>query len=615
MARQTSIDSQTGENESYKKNRITADELPPAIRAKILAQQKKDIDERLKNGESPAKIAWENFEKQALEMHDNVAAEKYLDEYLDWCRADGKDLNEVYYELFTDFSTGRKKIKNDTLALKMVSYLKDIHDVNKLKVIVSFLEKKNHTYDNEVESIYMTLYHLFLHGENTNKDLNLAAQYLKAAINITNTSERQALLREIYEQQNSSLPEQQRVRKAYMQVIADKIDFAELEFAKYLKAHDQKEEALEHFIAGENFREAYDLVDIKDEEKIAQSIEAFKKGGADTEFAKSLNLMKSNFSLLKDLFSFTEQPLTYWGLSWRYAILGPVYAMFRTLHKNGALFFCALLGTIAAGVAGYFTNFGILGALASIILFLFLWMLSSLVSDVKRRQKFIAACELCTQISPHPEIEKMAGVFGNSDKIKTTSKKSGFLIFPIITYIFFAFAIFVIVNQEYELREQKAQAEQQIQLEKERLAQAERQAQLEKEKLAQAERQAQLEKEKSAQAERQAQLEKEKLAIDTLNAFHENITNKKYDRAYNFFSNNMKNRIEYANWIGGFETTVSSKASDIKIESKSENMITLSYTLTAVDNPGGTRKFDSTATLIDTDDGWKLESMNNKLKK
>ena len=69
-------------------------------------------------------------------------------------------------------------------------------------------------------------------------------------------------MREIYEQQNSALPEQQRVRKAYMQVI-DKIDFAESEFAKYLKAHDQKEETLEHFIAGKNFKESYDLVDIK----------------------------------------------------------------------------------------------------------------------------------------------------------------------------------------------------------------------------------------------------------------------------------------------------------------------------------------------------------------
>ena len=450
------------------------------------------------------------------------------------------------------------------------------------------MEKKNHAYDNDVESIYMTLYHLFLNGENTNKDLNIAAQYLKAAIKIENTAEKQALLREIYEQQNSFLPEQQRVRKAYMQVIADKIDFAESEFAKYLKSHDQKEEALEHFIAGKNFKEAYDLVDINDEEKIAQSIQAFKKGGADTEFAKSLNLMKSNFSLLKDLFSFKEQPLTYWGLSWRYAVLGPIYAMFRTIHKNGALFFGVLLSTViaVAVVIGYFTNFGSLGALTSTMLFLFLWMMSSLISDVKRRQKFIAACELCTQISPHPEIKKMDSVFGNSNKIKTTSKKSGFLILPIITHIFFALVIFITVNQEYELREQQAQAE----------------------------RQAQLEKEKLAQEERQAQLEKEKLAIDTLKAFHETITDKKYERAYNFFSDNLKRRIEYDNWISGFETTVSSKASDIKIESKSENMITLSYILTAVDNPGGTRKFNSTATLINTGDGWKLEAMSNKLR-
>ena len=285
--------------------------------------------------------------------------------------------------------------------------------------------------------------------------------------------------------------------------------------------------------------------------------------------------------------------------------------MFQTLHKNVKLFFGILLGTIVGIVlAGYFAGILVLSIFAT--LSLFLWMMFSLVSDVKRRQKFVAACELCTQISPHPEIDKMSSVFGDSDKIKNISKKSGFLILPIITYIFVALVIVANASQ-YTLREQKAQAEQQAQLEKEKLAQAERQAQLEKEKLAQAQRQAQLEKEKQAQAERQAQLEKEKLAIDKLNAFYGNITDKKYDQAYNFFSNDMKSRIEYANWMSGFDTTVSSKASDIKIESKSEKMIILRYTLTAVDNPGGTRKFDSTATLIDTDDGWKLESMSNKL--
>ena len=41
----------------------------------------------------------------------------------------------------------------------------------------------------------------------------------------------------------------------------------------------------------------------------------------------------------------------------------------------------------------------------------------------------------------------------------------------------------------------------------------------------------------------------------------------------------------------------------------------MTYNLQAVDNPGGTRNFNSTVVVIKTENGWKIDSMSNKLKK
>ena len=38
----------------------------------------------------------------------------------------------------------------------------------------------------------------------------------------------------------------------------------------------------------------------------------------------------------------------------------------------------------------------------------------------------------------------------------------------------------------------------------------------------------------------------------------------------------------------------------------------LTYTLKAVDNPGGTQYFKGTAVLIKENDGWKIDEVTNK---
>ena len=98
-----------------------------------------------------------------------------------------------------------------------------------------------------------------------------------------------------------------------------------------------------------------------------------------------------------------------------------------------------------------------------------------------------------------------------------------------------------------------------------------------------------------------------------LQLFYQNITNKDYRKAYHFLSKDFQASASYDAWAAGFRTTVSSTVSDVKVESQTGSQTVLTYTLKAVDNPGGTNYFRGTAVLIWTDaHGWRIDDMTNK---
>lgn len=101
-------------------------------------------------------------------------------------------------------------------------------------------------------------------------------------------------------------------------------------------------------------------------------------------------------------------------------------------------------------------------------------------------------------------------------------------------------------------------------------------------------------------------------AAQVLYAYHGNITKKNLKAAYDCTSSNWQGHVSYDGWSQGFKTTVSSEVSDVRCTSSSANQVVLNYVLTAVDNPGGARKFNGTAVLIKTDKGWKIDNMENK---
>ena len=95
--------------------------------------------------------------------------------------------------------------------------------------------------------------------------------------------------------------------------------------------------------------------------------------------------------------------------------------------------------------------------------------------------------------------------------------------------------------------------------------------------------------------------------------FHQNITSKDYRKAYHFLSKDFQASAPYDGWAAGFQTTVSSTVSDVKVESQTGGQTVLTYTLKAVDNPGGTNYFRGTAVLVWTDaHGWRIDDITNK---
>ena len=100
--------------------------------------------------------------------------------------------------------------------------------------------------------------------------------------------------------------------------------------------------------------------------------------------------------------------------------------------------------------------------------------------------------------------------------------------------------------------------------------------------------------------------------VQVLQAFHQNITSKNYRTAYNYLSADFQDAVSYEGWAPGFRTTVSSTVSNVKVESQTDTQAVLTYTLQAVDNPGGTRYFQGTAVLIKTAGGWKIDDITNK---
>lgn len=106
-------------------------------------------------------------------------------------------------------------------------------------------------------------------------------------------------------------------------------------------------------------------------------------------------------------------------------------------------------------------------------------------------------------------------------------------------------------------------------------------------------------------------------ATDVLISFHDNITDRNFAGAYNCLSYDFQNYIGYYEWVRGFNTTVSSSVSQIRVIDEGTNYVVLTYILTAVDDISGriqTKQFNGEATLIKENGFWKIDKIINRNK-
>jgi len=98
-------------------------------------------------------------------------------------------------------------------------------------------------------------------------------------------------------------------------------------------------------------------------------------------------------------------------------------------------------------------------------------------------------------------------------------------------------------------------------------------------------------------------------AVRTFENFHRNITNRNLRAAYNTLGSEMQSQMTYEGWAPGFNTTVSSTPLNVEVQSATQDRVAVTYTLRAVDNPGGTRYFNGRAVLTRHGSVWKIDEI------
>lgn len=101
--------------------------------------------------------------------------------------------------------------------------------------------------------------------------------------------------------------------------------------------------------------------------------------------------------------------------------------------------------------------------------------------------------------------------------------------------------------------------------------------------------------------------------VSVFKSFHENLTNRRYQGAYNLLSADFQQDMPYNGWVQGYGNTISSTPDHIKVTSISDTQAELQYDLTAKDRDAGRIKvqyFQGAATLVKENGAWKISSMS-----
>lgn len=99
---------------------------------------------------------------------------------------------------------------------------------------------------------------------------------------------------------------------------------------------------------------------------------------------------------------------------------------------------------------------------------------------------------------------------------------------------------------------------------------------------------------------------------DVFRRYHECITFVNYRNAWDCLSSDFQSQLNYDDWVAGYATTLESVPININVISNDGQSALLSFRLRATDNLNGnnvTTYYTGKCALINTDDGWKIDSI------
>ena len=411
---------------------VSSSQIPLDILQQL---EEQEVNAAIAEGKSPKDVEWDMFINCQFVQFDTETAKKHLNKYIGLRLNEENDIEHICFELFQDFSQGRRGAKKSVECAEYVlSRIQNTRNIDLLDKITAYFEETHN--EARIAPFYYTLYEIYSRGEGVAPDIDKAIHNLKSAIIGVNTPEFRKQLRRLYEQKQPDLSNFKRECYAYEQVINDNIPAAKSDYAEYLLQQNKNSEAVHWFVADENFSSAYQAVNIKKKADIDAAAKEFKSADeADKKFTKALTLMQGKYDTLQDIFVGDKTP-TYGGLFIRYFLLNYIYALGHTFNLSKIAFVVALILAVASFIGGMQTGH----AEAALIAFVTVWTIGVVGIDFWRRHKFVAACRLWEKLPPHPQLEKQADIFADSEKI-VNSKQRGWLVVPTIAVVLLCGAV------------------------------------------------------------------------------------------------------------------------------------------------------------------------------
>ena len=402
----------------------TADAIPLEFRMQLEEQERAKAEA---DGKSPKDVAWDQFIESEFVHHDFEMAKKHLDRFIGCRLKETKDIEEICRELFLGFTQGQNGIKKSSeCADYVLTRVKGTRNIELLSEITAYYDTLHNP--EKSESFYYRLYEIYAKGDGVAPDNEKAAKCLKSAIDGVNTSDRRQQLRELYAKQCREDSESKRAKFAYERAIEEKIPSAKTDYANYLMEQKQSKEAVHWFVADEEYKLAYDAVNIKKEKDIQQAVKDFHEASDNQGYKKSLELMKNRFGDLKTIM-YAKEPASYAGILWRYLLFSILYALYHTFCLSqvafiGALIVAVVVPLVMSMALGWPEDY----APAIISISLLVWTISVFCVDLWRRYKFSKAKELWKMLVPHPQLESRKELFDEEIiKQKRSSVKLAFI--------------------------------------------------------------------------------------------------------------------------------------------------------------------------------------------